>query len=99
MRRYEVYVTGKPGIFDPAGKTTAGALDNLGYSGVERVRIGKFLQLECDDAISLEQVTEMCEKLLANPIIEDYRIECTPENPSRADAQAVFRGVLENNGE
>ncbi|MDR1421409.1 MAG: phosphoribosylformylglycinamidine synthase subunit PurS [Coriobacteriales bacterium] len=75
MMRYEVYVTGKPGIFDPAGKTTAGALSNLGYAGVAQVRIGKFIQLSCDDSVSLEQLTEMCEKLLANPIIEDYRIE------------------------
>jgi phosphoribosylformylglycinamidine synthase len=75
MRRYQVYVTGKPGIFDPAGKTAQVALDNLGYAGVAEVRIGKFIELACEDQVTLDQITEMCEKLLANPIIEEYNIE------------------------
>ncbi|MDR2197583.1 MAG: phosphoribosylformylglycinamidine synthase subunit PurS [Coriobacteriales bacterium] len=75
MRRYEVHVTGKPGIFDPAGKTAQTALDNLGYTGIDELRIGTFIELSCDDAVTPEQVVEMCEKLLANPIIETYRVE------------------------
>jgi phosphoribosylformylglycinamidine synthase len=75
MREYRIFVTGKQGIFDPAGKTAQNALDNLGYEGVADLKIGKFIQLTCDESVSLATVTEMCEKLLANPIIEDFRIE------------------------
>jgi phosphoribosylformylglycinamidine synthase len=75
MKRYNIYVTGKQGIFDPAGKTAQNALDNLGFEGIEDLKIGKFIQLSCDDEVTLASVTTMCEKLLANPIIEDFRIE------------------------
>jgi phosphoribosylformylglycinamidine synthase len=75
MKNYQIFVTGKQGIFDPAGKTAQNALDNLGYEGVTDLKIGKFIQMSCDDNVSLATVTEMCEKLLANPIIEDFRIE------------------------
>ncbi|MDR1082778.1 MAG: phosphoribosylformylglycinamidine synthase subunit PurS [Coriobacteriales bacterium] len=75
MKKYRIFVTGKQGIFDPAGKTAQNALDNLGYEGIKDLKIGKFIQMNCDDAVSVEAVTEMCEKLLANPIIEDFRIE------------------------
>ena len=75
MKHYEIYVTAKQGIFDPAGATAGNALGNLGYHGVESVKIGKFIQLTTDDSTSFETVKEMCEKLLANPIIEDFRIE------------------------
>lgn len=72
MARYDIYVTYREGIFDPAGATASRALGQMGYESVESVSIGKFIQLEAD--ASLEEVTEMCEKLLANPVIEDYRI-------------------------
>ena len=75
MKRYSIYVTGKQGIFDPAGKTAQNAIDNLGFEGIEDLKIGKFIQMVCDDSVSLASVTTMCEKLLANPIIEDFRIE------------------------
>jgi len=75
MKEYQIFVTGKQGIFDPAGKTAQNALDNLGYEGVSDLKIGKYIQMKCDDDVSLETVTEMCEKLLANPIIEDFYIE------------------------
>jgi len=72
MARYEIYVTYKQGIFDPPGATAERALANLGYEGVNSVKIGKFIRLDAD--ADLSAVTEMCEKLLANPVIEDYRI-------------------------
>jgi len=75
MKHYRIYVTGKKGIFDPAGKTAQNALDNLGYKGIDNLRIGKFIQLSCEDDVTLDTVTQMCNKLLANPIIEDFRIE------------------------
>jgi phosphoribosylformylglycinamidine synthase subunit PurS len=73
MARYEIYVTYKQGIFDPPGATAERALANLGYEGVESVKIGKFIRMEAD--ADLAAVTEMCAKLLANPVIEDFRIE------------------------
>jgi phosphoribosylformylglycinamidine synthase subunit PurS len=73
MARYEIYVTYKTGIFDPPGATAERALANLGYEGVESVKIGKFIRVE--GSADLAAVTEMCERLLANPVIEDYRIE------------------------
>ena len=73
MARYDIYVTYREGIFDPAGATAARALDQMGYASVESVSIGKFIQLEA--AASLDEVTEMCEKLLANTVIEKYTVE------------------------
>ncbi len=75
MKRYNIYVTAKQGIFNPAGATAKNALDNLGFAGVEDVKVGKYLQLSVADNVSSADVAEMCEKLLANPVIEDYRIE------------------------
>ncbi|MDO8846780.1 MAG: phosphoribosylformylglycinamidine synthase subunit PurS [Coriobacteriia bacterium] len=79
MARFEIYVTYKKGIFDPPGATAERALQNLGYSEVSSVKIGKYIQLEVDDGTPVEKVREMCDKLLANPVIEDYRIETVGE--------------------
>jgi phosphoribosylformylglycinamidine synthase subunit PurS len=75
--RYEIYVTSKAGIFDPAGEQAKLALLNLGYKKVGGVHIGKFIELDVEDGTSLDEVKEMCEKLLANPVIEDYEIKQT----------------------
>ena len=76
MAHYEIFVTYKRGIFDPPGATAARALDSLGYAEVESVKIGKYIRLEVEDgADELPRVREMCDKLLANPVIEDYRIQ------------------------
>lgn len=75
MKRYNIYVTAKQGIFDPAGATAKNALDSLGFAGVKEVKIGKYIQLETADEVGLDEVTKMCEKLLANPVIEDFSIE------------------------
>lgn len=77
MARYEIFVTYKAGIFDPPGATAKRALLNLGYQGVHDVKIGKYVQLDAD--APLEIVREMCDRLLANPVIEDYRIETVEE--------------------
>lgn len=77
MARYEIFVTYKAGIFDPPGATAERALANLGYEGVESVQIGKYIRLVGD--VTEAQVTEMCDKLLANPVIEDFRIETVEE--------------------
>ena len=77
MARYEIYVTYKAGIFDPPGATAERALVNLGYEGVNEVKIGKYIRIDAD--ADLATVSEMCQKLLANPVIEDYRIEVVGE--------------------
>ncbi len=79
MARFEIYVTYKKGIFDPPGATAERALQNLGYAEVSSVKIGKYMQLEVADGTPVEKVREMCDKLLANPVIEDYRIETVGE--------------------
>jgi len=75
MARYEIFVTYKQGIFDPPGATAERALASLGYDEVESVKIGKYIRLEVADGPGeLARVAEMCDKLLANPVIEEYRI-------------------------
>lgn len=74
MPTVNVYVTLKPSLLDSAGRTVAQALQKLGYGEVEQVRIGKLIEVQVDD-YSEARVKEMCDKLLANPVIEDYRIE------------------------
>jgi phosphoribosylformylglycinamidine synthase PurS subunit len=72
-----VEVTHRPGIADPAGATVERALPALGYTNVVQVHIGKTINLVVDapDAQSAhDQVTEMCERLLANPVIEAYEV-------------------------
>lgn len=73
-----VYVTLKPTVNDPQGLTIRGALHSLGFADVESVRAGKYLEVRivADDRAKAEsQLVEMCRKLLANPVIEDYRFE------------------------
>ncbi|MEK6694255.1 MAG: phosphoribosylformylglycinamidine synthase subunit PurS [Nitrospirota bacterium] len=74
----KVSVTLKRGILDPQGQAVLHALGSLGYSGVQDVRMGKLLELELatsDRAGAEAEVKAMCERLLANTVIEDYRIE------------------------
>lgn len=78
MARARVYITLKEGILDPQGKTLLRALKSLGYEEVEDLRVGKYMEIALagDDRAGLEErLGEMCETLLANPIIEDYRLE------------------------
>ncbi len=73
-----VYVTLKPTVNDPQGLTISGALHSLGFSGVESVRAGKYMEIRVNGADRKDaeaQVAEMCRKLLANPVIEDFRFE------------------------
>jgi len=76
--RARVFVTLKPSVFDPQGTTVAEALHTLGYSAVKDVRQGKYFELEIDATTPEEArrlASEAAEKLLANPVIESYRIE------------------------
>ncbi len=73
-----VYVTLKPTVNDPPGLTIRGGLHSLGFSSVQSVRSGKYMEIVIDvrsRADAEGQVGEMCRKLLANPVIEDFRFE------------------------
>lgn len=73
-----VYVTLKSGVLDPQGKAVAHSLEALGFSGVADVRIGKFIEIDMADMPKEKAestLKEMCEKLLANTVMEHYRIE------------------------
>ncbi|MFY9265500.1 MAG: phosphoribosylformylglycinamidine synthase subunit PurS [Solirubrobacterales bacterium] len=67
----QVLIRPKAGILDPQGQAVESALPALGFSGVARVHVGRLVELEVEDP---SQLTAMCEKLLANPLIEDYEI-------------------------
>ncbi len=74
----KVTITLKTGVLDPQGKAIEGALSSLDFAGVGNVRQGKYIELdiaETDAAKAEAQVTAMCEKLLANTVIENYHIE------------------------
>lgn len=76
MAQVKVYVTLKPSLLDAQGKVVQGALTQLGYANVEDVRIGKYVEMTVEDGDGLDaRVREMCDRLLANPVIEDYRYE------------------------
>ena len=84
MARARVLIRPKEGILDPQGKAVERALPALGFEGVGHVRVGRMVELEAEDPA---RIPELCEKLLANPLIEDFEIEeinaasSAPTNP------------------
>ena len=70
-----VHVTLKNGVLDPQGKAIHHALEGLGFSGVNDVRAGKLIELDLADDVSDATIEDMCRKLLANTVIENFRIE------------------------
>jgi phosphoribosylformylglycinamidine synthase subunit PurS len=72
VSRARVLIRPKEGILDPQGQTVERALPALGFTGVQNVHVGRLVELDVEDA---SRVPEMCEKLLANPLIEDYEIQ------------------------
>ena len=70
-----IYVTLKSGVLDPQGKAIHHALEGLGFSGVNDVRAGKMIELDLADGTSTDEIDRMCRTLLANTVIENYRIE------------------------
>jgi phosphoribosylformylglycinamidine synthase len=73
--KVRVYVTLKKGVLDPQGKAIHHALEGLGFAGVNDVRAGKLIELELAEGTGDGDVEEMCKRLLANTVIENYRIE------------------------
>jgi phosphoribosylformylglycinamidine synthase PurS subunit len=78
MMKATVFVTIKQNVLDPQGNAVQGALHAMGFSDVSKVRVGKYMEIELATSSKIEaeqQVTAMCDKLLANTVIEDYRFE------------------------
>ena len=73
--KLRIFVTLKTGVLDPQGRAIQHALGSLGFDGVADVRAGKVFELDVADGTADEQVDEMCRKLLANTVIENYRVE------------------------
>lgn len=75
-----IYVTLRPSVLDPAGTAVQSGLKHMGYDNVEQVRIGKYVEVTLtatDETTAREQIDRMCDQLLANPVIENYRFELT----------------------
>ncbi|MEZ5680117.1 MAG: phosphoribosylformylglycinamidine synthase subunit PurS [Erythrobacter sp.] len=73
--KIRVHVNLKPGVLDPQGRAVHHALEGLGFEGVDDVRVGRLIELDVADSTSDEALDDMCRKLLANMVIENYRIE------------------------
>jgi len=74
----QIYITLRPSVLDPAGTAVQSGLTHMGYSNVEQVRIGKYVELTLtavDQATAQQQLDRICDQLLANPVIENYRFE------------------------
>jgi phosphoribosylformylglycinamidine synthase PurS subunit len=79
LTRARVLIRPKEGILDPQGQAVEQALPALGFEGVTNVKVGRLVELEVEDA---SRVREMCERLLANPLIEDYEVFTSAESQS-----------------
>ena len=73
--KVRIFVTLKEGVLDPQGRAIHHALESLDFSGVNDVRAGKLIELDVDASVSREEIDRMCDKLLANTVIENYEIE------------------------
>ena len=73
--KVRVYVSLKPGVLDPQGRAIHHALEGLGFTGVNDVRAGRLIEIDVADDTSDETLDQMCRQLLANMVIESYRIE------------------------
>lgn len=74
----KIFITLKNGVVDPQGITIKGALESLGYQGIANIRLGKYIQVELNSKSrekAGKDIEEMCDKLLANPVIENYKYE------------------------
>ena len=74
-KKIRVHVSLKPGVLDPQGRAVHHALEGMGFTGVEDVRVGRTIELDVADTTDDAALDDMCRKLLANMVIENYRIE------------------------
>lgn len=76
----QIYVTLRPSVLDPAGTAVQSGLSHMGYTNVDHVRIGKYVEVTLnadDEAAARHQLDRICDELLANPVIENYRFDLT----------------------
>jgi len=73
--KVRIFVRLKPGVLDPQGRAVHHSLEGMGFEGVDDVRIGRLIEMDVSDGTSQEAISSMCEKLLANTVIEDFTIE------------------------
>ncbi|MEM6827258.1 MAG: phosphoribosylformylglycinamidine synthase subunit PurS [Pseudomonadota bacterium] len=73
--KIQILVRLKPGVLDPQGRAVHHSLEGMGFDGVEDVRIGRLIEMDVSDDTSEETIKAMCDKLLANTVIEDYSIK------------------------
>ncbi len=81
----QIYVTLRPSVLDPAGTAVRSGLTHMGYENVEQIRIGKYIELTLtadSEAIACEQLDRVCDQLLANPVIENYRFDLQTLSPA-----------------
>ena len=89
MTHVRIVIQNKQGVFDPQGKVVQSGLERLGFGGVHHARVGKVIDLQVDQAPGADLDTklhEMCRKLLANPVIEDYTIEIVSHAQTEASS-------------
>ena len=77
--KVRIHVSLKPGVLDPQGRAVHHALEGLGFEGVQDVRVGRLIEMDVADSTSDEALDQMCRRLLANMVIENYRIEKMPQ--------------------
>ena len=88
--RARVLIRPKAGVVDPQGKAVERALPSLGFEGIENVHVGRLVELDVEDPARLG---ELCEKLLANPLVEDYEIVEVPSAGGTAPAESGTHGT------
>lgn len=74
MKKVVVIVKLKETVLDPQGETVKRAAEHLGYTGIDSVRIGKYIELKVDESVSKETIEELSERLFANPVIESFEV-------------------------
>lgn len=92
----QIYVTLRPSVLDPAGVAVQSGMKQLGYDNVEQVRIGKYIQLNLNvgsEAEARQQLDQVCDRLLANPVIENYRFDLTLQNPPENSPQNTLQNT------
>ncbi|MGF1458376.1 MAG: phosphoribosylformylglycinamidine synthase subunit PurS [Leptolyngbyaceae cyanobacterium] len=85
----QIYVTLRPSVLDPAGTAVQSGLHHMGFATVEQVRIGKYIQVTLsapDKASARQQLDQMCDQLLTNPVIENYRFDLEVKAPAGSPA-------------
>ena len=82
--KVRIHVSLKPGVLDPQGRAVHHALEGLGFDGIEEVRVGRLIELDVADSTTDASLDAMCRQLLANQVIENFRIEKLPETVGAA---------------